>query len=282
MIITTLVENTKSSDRSDLIPEEGLSLYVRLGDRSILFDTGVKDAIGHNAARLGVDLPSVNLAVISHHHFDHGGGLPLFLKENSSAPVYLKGRRNEEYYLRLLGIFKKYVGLDDRLFVEHADRFAFVDEFTEISPGVFIITEIEKSYPQPKGNRLLFSKQGKSWRLDPFEHELIFVIQEEDGLVVITGCSHRGILNMIQTVTKKFPGIPVKATIGGFHQILLPVFDTMAASRSEVEELGESLLQYPIEKIYTGHCTGQKAYRILKQVMGDRLHSLHTGSVIEI
>jgi 7,8-dihydropterin-6-yl-methyl-4-(beta-D-ribofuranosyl)aminobenzene 5'-phosphate synthase len=282
MIITCLTENTRPTDRKDLIAEKGLSLHIQNENRSILFDTGVKNAVINNAGKLGVDLSAVDLAVISHHHYDHGGGLPLFLEENSKAPVYLRGRRVEEYYFRFLGIFKNYVGLDDRLFDEHSGRFVFVDQFTEISSGVFILTDIGNSYPLPKGNRLLFSKKGDTWKPDTFDHELILVIQEKDGLVVFTGCSHRGFLNMADTVNRKFSGIPIKAMIGGFHQILLPLFNTMAASRSEVERLGESILKYSAEKVYTGHCTGQKAYRILKSVMGDRLSSITTGSVIEI
>jgi 7,8-dihydropterin-6-yl-methyl-4-(beta-D-ribofuranosyl)aminobenzene 5'-phosphate synthase len=282
MIITTLVENTSPSDRKDLIAEKGLSLHIKYGNRNILFDVGVKRAVSSNARKLGVDLPSVDLLVISHHHFDHGGGLSIFLKENSKAPVYLRSRRGEAYYFGIPGLSKKYVGLDDRLFDEYSSRFKFVDQFCEISPGVFILTEIGDSYPRPKGNRLLFSKKDNSWNLDTFDHELILVIKENDRLVVFTGCSHRGILNMVDAVNKKFPGIPIKAVIGGFHQILLPMFDWMAAGKPDVEELGRIILEYPIEMAYTGHCTGQKAYRILKRVMGDKLAYLPTGSVIEI
>jgi 7,8-dihydropterin-6-yl-methyl-4-(beta-D-ribofuranosyl)aminobenzene 5'-phosphate synthase len=282
MIITCLTENACPTDRKDLIAEKGLSLHIQHEDRSILFDTGVKGAIIDNAENLGVDLSSVDMAVISHHHYDHGGGLPLFLEANSKAPIYLKSRRDEKYYFRFLGIFKHYVGLDDRLFAKYSGRFVFVDQFTEISPGVFIITDIGTSHPLPGGNRLLFSKKGDTWKLDDFEHELILVIQEKDGLVVFTGCAHRGILNMLDTVVRKFGGIPIKSVIGGFHQILLPVFDTMAASETEEERLGESILSYSADKVYTGHCTGQKAYRILKRVMGDELSYIGTGSVIEI
>jgi 7,8-dihydropterin-6-yl-methyl-4-(beta-D-ribofuranosyl)aminobenzene 5'-phosphate synthase len=282
MIITTLVENTRPAGRKDLIAEKGLSLHVQSGNQNILFDTGVKNAVCENAQKLGVDLSAVDLTVISHHHYDHGGGLSLFLKENNESPVYLRNRRDEEYYTRFLGIFKEYIGLDEELFYQHPGRFVFVDQFSEISPGVFILTDIGQSHPRPKGNRLLFSKQGDAWKPDTFDHELILVIEEDDGLVAFTGCAHRGILNMIEAVRTRFPDVPIKAVLGGFHQILYPVFDSMAGSRSEVEELGRALNSYPIERIYTGHCTGQKAYRILSEVMGEKLAYLPTGSVIEI
>jgi 7,8-dihydropterin-6-yl-methyl-4-(beta-D-ribofuranosyl)aminobenzene 5'-phosphate synthase len=76
-----------------------------------------------------------------------------------------------------------------------------------------------KPYPQPRGNRHLFVKEGGTWSLDSFEHELILVIRERDGVVVFTGCSHSGILNMVDAVTRQFQGLPIKAVFGGFHLI---------------------------------------------------------------
>ena len=282
MKITTLVENTGWEGNKDLQTEKGLSLHISYGDRQILSDTGINGAFAQNAKRLGIELQDVDFAVISHHHFDHGGGLAPFLKENSKARVYLRGKGVGEHYFRILGTINKYVGLDKRVFVEYSNRLDFIDKSTEISPGVFILTRIVEMYPQPKGNKFLLDRKDNTWSFDTFEHELILVIREDEGLVVFTGCSHRGILNIVETVIRDFSGVPIKAVIGGFHLISLPMFNTMSASKSEVESIGQAMLKYPIEKIYTGHCTGQKAYRILKQVMGERLAYISTGSSIEI
>jgi 7,8-dihydropterin-6-yl-methyl-4-(beta-D-ribofuranosyl)aminobenzene 5'-phosphate synthase len=89
-------------------------------------------------------------------------------------------------------------------------------------------------------------------------------------------------LNMIDSVAKHFEGVPIMAVIGGFHLIGLPMFDTMAGSRSGIERLGRGVMTYPVERIYTGHCTGRKAYRVLKNVLGEKLEHLHTGTVIDI
>ncbi len=118
-------------------------------------------------------------------------------------------------------------------------------------------------------------------KLDPFKHELIMVIREHAGLVIFTGCSHNGILNMIVTVTHQFPNAPIKAVFGGFHLLGLPFFNTMAGSKAEVENIAKELLTYPIEKIYTGHCTGMKAYGVLKEVLGEKLEHFPTGSSVE-
>lgn len=75
MRVTTLIENSTLAGREDLTAEFGLSLHIRRGDLQILFDTGASGAFADNAKRLDIDLAKVNVAVLSHHHYDHGGGL---------------------------------------------------------------------------------------------------------------------------------------------------------------------------------------------------------------
>ena len=147
-------------------------------------------------------------------------------------------------------------------------------------PGVFILTDFGKRYPLPKGNRRLFVERAGVRSLDNFEHELVMVVKEETGLVVFTGCAHSGILNMIDTVVRRFPGVAIKAVLGGFHLVGIPILNTMAGSRQEVANIGREMLKYPIGSVYTGHCTGMKAYRILKRVMGESLQHLPTGSEV--
>jgi len=280
MRIVTLVENTRAEGREDLAPEHGLSLYIERDDQRILFDTGATQAFFQNAERLDVDIAGVDAAVISHHHFDHGGGLPYFLEANHEARVYLCKCEEGDYTFRGFGIMQKHIGLDTELFQKHPDRFEFVEGFTEILPGVFILTDIGKRYPLPKGNRRLFVERAGVRSLDSFDHELVMAVKEETGLVVFTGCAHSGILNMIDTVVRRFPGVPIKAVLGGFHLVGIPVLNTMAGSRREVADIGREMLKYPMDSVYTGHCTGMKAYRILKRVMGERLQYLPTGSTV--
>ena len=280
MRIVALLENTLAEREKDLTPEHGLSLYIERDDQRLLFDTGATQAFRQNAERLGIDIAGVDVAVISHHHFDHGGGLPYFLETNHEAKVYLRKCDEGDYTFRAFGIIKKYIGLDTELFQRYPARFEFVEGFTEILPGVFILTEIEKRYPLPKGNRRLFVERAGVRSLDNFEHELVMVVKEEAGLAVFTGCAHGGILNMIDTVVRRFPGVAIKAVFGGFHLVGIPVLNTMAGSRREVEDIGREMLKYPIGSVYTGHCTGMKAYRILKRVMGEKLQHFPTGSEV--
>ena len=282
MKITVLLENTEAPDRAGLLYEHGLSIHIIFQGNSILFDMGASEAFSKNADVLGIDLSGVKSAVISHHHFDHGGGLSRFIELNKSAHIYLNDAPDGECYFKALGFIKRYIGLDTRVFDANPKRFVFVDQNTEILPDVFIIPKIELTYPIPEGNKYLYLKKLSEWRFDDFSHELILVIKEKDGLVVFSGCSHNGIPNIIDTVNKQFGDILIKAVIGGFHLIGLPIFNTMAGSKREVEDVGRKTLMYPVEKVYSGHCTGQKAYQVLKGVMGEKLDQLHTGVIINL
>ncbi|TON37279.1 MBL fold hydrolase, partial [Vibrio parahaemolyticus] len=115
-----------------------------------------------------------------------------------------------------------------------------------------------------------------------FDHELLLVIKEHDGLVIFTGCAHSGVLNMVDTAVSYFPSERVKAVVGGFHLVGLPLFDSIGGTKQDIKDLGRALLQYPIDKLYTGHCTGKKAYGLLKGVLGDRLEAIPTGSCINV
>jgi 7,8-dihydropterin-6-yl-methyl-4-(beta-D-ribofuranosyl)aminobenzene 5'-phosphate synthase len=279
MEVISLIENI--AHRANLHAESGLSLFIRSKDQRILFDIGMSGKFHLNAQKLNVNTAEINLAVISHHHFDHGGGLAAFLEANHQAKIYLRNSSTEQFYLDLLGVLRRRIGLDETLFQRHPGRFVFVSQLSEIVPDVFILTKIEKRHATPKGNRHLVIGTGSSKRLDDFEHELILVIRQGTELVVFTGCSHHGILNMLDAVLEHFPGHKIKALFGGFHLIDLPLINNMASSKNDVAELGRAIMRYPIEKIYTGHCTGIKAYRILKEVIGTKLEYLATGDRVE-
>lgn len=282
MRITTLIENRRNDADPSLKCEWGLSLHIAHNGRSILFDTGASGVFADNAERLSVNLADVEAMVLSHHHFDHGGGLNRFLEINTRAKVFLAGQPKGACYIKFLKIFKKYVGLDPSILSGNRARFSVVEKAVEILPDVFVFPEILHNHPGPAGNRQLFLEKQGGLDPDPFEHELIMAIMDAGKLVIFTGCSHNGILNMIDTVARNFPGVPVKAVIGGFHLVGSPPFHFMAGSRSEVEQLGKSIVSYPVAMTYTGHCTGTNAFKVLKSVMGSRLADMKTGNVFDV
>lgn len=282
MRITTLVENKGPENRVDLRAEFGLSLHVQVGDNQILFDTGTSGVFADNAGALGVDVSAVDFAVLSHHHFDHGGGLQRFFEVNLTAKVYLARGDLAERYFKAFGFVKRPVGIDLALLDRFADRFEFIDGSKEVVPGVALIADIGSAHARPKGNSHIFVERDGALVPDPFDHELVMVVREDDGMVVFTGCSHSGVLNMIEAAVHSFPGIPIKAVIGGFHLIGLPFMNSMAGSRSDVEGVGRAILDFSPEKVYTAHCTGAKAYQVLEGVMGETLQPFHTGTVLEL
>jgi 7,8-dihydropterin-6-yl-methyl-4-(beta-D-ribofuranosyl)aminobenzene 5'-phosphate synthase len=187
MQITTLVENSRSPERRDLRNEWGLSFHIIHQNQRILFDMGSSGAFIQNATRLGCPIEDIDVAVISHHHFDHGGGLGPFLRANQKARVYLCGN-TKDCYVQVFGFLKRYVGLDKQLFKRYADRIEFISKPTPLSPQIILINEIQRVYPLPRGDRFLFVKSEGHFMLDDFAHELLMVIREEDGL---TAMSHK-------------------------------------------------------------------------------------------
>ena len=255
MKIVTLLENTAA--RCDLTAEHGLSLYIETGDRKILFDAGESGVFADNAEKLGVDLSAVEIAALSHAHHDHGNGLVRFLQVNGAAPVYLS---RHAFGLRY-NAKGKYIGIDPAL--EGHPRLRFTDGETVLAEGITLYT-----IPLPPADTagMTVLEQGVLQPED-FRHEQYLLVAEKGKKILFSGCSHKGILN----IAKWFqPDI----LVGGFH--FMNVED-----ETVLKEAAEELLQYPTV-YYTGHCTGQKQFEIMKEVMGDRLHYLATGTCVTI
>jgi 7,8-dihydropterin-6-yl-methyl-4-(beta-D-ribofuranosyl)aminobenzene 5'-phosphate synthase len=282
MQVTALVENNKIDGRDDLCPEFGLSLHVEVNGTKILFDTGASATYADNAAAMGIDLTEVESVVVSHHHSDHGGGLEKFFEINSRAAVFLREGPMADRFFKAFGVIKRPIGLDLDVLRRHSDRIEFIKDMRVIAPGVYLLTGIGSVHSRPRGNRRLFVDSAGTLVRDPFDHELMMVVHEEDAMVVFTGCSHRGILNLIDAARAQFPRVPIKAVFGGFHLIGLPFFDSMAASRAEVREIGWQVLDKVEGPVYSGHCTGKKGFGVLAGVMGERLKPFNTGASVEV
>lgn len=256
MRVCTLLENTAC--RTDLTAEHGLSLYIESGPHRILFDAGQSGAFADNAEKLGIDLSKVDLAILSHGHYDHGGGLRRFLEINGHAPVYLSRHAFEPHYN---GVGKN-IGLDPAL---RGDRLRFVENTLELAPGVMLYSRIGCVRPiDPFG---LTMEGGVP---EDFRHEQYLLIEENGKRILFSGCSHRGIENIMDWFR---PDV----LIGGFHFKQLDP-DQDAGRLAEAARL---LLEYPAV-YYTGHCTGESQFHFLKRLMGDRLHAISTGSELEL
>ena len=119
----------------------------------------------------------------------------------------------------------------------------------------------------------MYVRNNMRWQPDDFSHEQSLVFDTEDGLMIFNSCSHGGADTIINEVIATFPDKKIKALIGGFHLFSRP--------EEEVRVLAKRIKETGIEKIYTGHCTGGKAFKILKEELGEKAHQLYVGLEIE-
>lgn len=255
MKITALTENTTACG---LPVEHGLSLYIELSGRALLFDMGQTDLFAQNAARLGVDLAAVDIAVLSHGHYDHGGGLRRFLELNQKAPVYISRHAFEPHFNG-----ERYIGLDVSL--RDSDRLIFTDGVTKIADGITLYSCSDREKVLDLGSFGLNMKQDGKLVPDDFRHEHYLLLEENGKRVLISGCSHRGIINIMEWFK---PDV----LIGGFHFNKLPLD---GALRSYAETLASYDTDY-----YTCHCTGVEQFEYMKRFM-PRLNYLSTGGRVE-
>lgn len=264
MRIITLMENTALTPALEV--EHGLSLYVETRGRRLLFDTGQSAAFARNADRLGVDLCAVDTAVLSHGHYDHGGGLAEFLRQNTVAPVYLSPYAFEPH----LSGPERDIGLDSAL--RDCGRLRFVERETDLGDGLTLTPCAGAAPAVPLDPAGLFTRREGQLLPEDFRHEQYLIVEEGSCRIVFSGCSHRGILNIVHWLR---PDV----VVGGFHFKHLDL--QKEAHRRLLEDAARRLLDSGAV-FYTCHCTGEAAYRFLKDRMGDRLHALSTGSVLTL
>ena len=272
MQIRTLIENHPHPDRGDLAGEHGLSFFIEVNGHVYLSDVGQSGKFADNAGKMGLDLSRVEALAISHHHYDHGGGLRRFFEENNNAAVYLREASTEDFVVDSPPDPLRYVGLDKGLLKKHTARIERINKNQEVAPGLHLLTAIPDRFPKPSGDMRLKMLGEDGLQSDSFKHELVTVIEGRDGLVVLTGCAHNGVLNMIAAVREAFPDEAIQAVVGGFH--------LHHEDREEILAVGEKLLAEKIPQIVSGHCTGNKALNLLEACLGERFQRLYTGMVL--
>jgi 7,8-dihydropterin-6-yl-methyl-4-(beta-D-ribofuranosyl)aminobenzene 5'-phosphate synthase len=274
MKITCVVDNAVRLN-SNLWGEHGLAYLVETAGGRILFDAGQSGAVLlHNLKALGVDPATIDAVAISHAHYDHTGGLPaLLLLVRPGIPLYANADLFRERFADRAGSVKR-IGIplsQEAIAARAAVRLSASPQ--EVLPGVWTTGQIEHR-PEFQGSGKGLLMQGPVGPVaDEYRDDMALVLQGRDGLALVCGCCHAGLLNTLGHVARVFGG-PVQAILGGLHLGGVTEDDLARCS----DRLGQMA---GLECVRAGHCTGEAAALRLAQALGTRAGAGSAGTVVE-
>ncbi len=270
MKITNLIEDT--AGECNYLYGHGLSFYIETEHHKVLLDTGADDAFIKNAKSKGVDLKTVDTLIISHGHYDHAGGVLAFAALNPYAKIYIRKSAFGEFY-SLKSTGPKYIGINCA--IASLPQTIFIDGDATLDSELSVFGGVCGTRLLPRGNAVLKEKCGNDFLQDSFEHEQYLVVRENGKSVLLSGCAHKGILNILDAYRMRYGGSP-DIVVSGFH-----------TTKSEYDSEDDALIQQTALELastdtlyFTGHCTGEHAMEIFKHIMGEKLRVLHSGSEI--
>ncbi|MEN6386318.1 MAG: MBL fold metallo-hydrolase [Phycisphaerales bacterium] len=272
--ITTLIEDTAEGD--GLVSEHGISFWVEYGKHKILFDTGASGVITRNAEILGIKLAEADAIVISHGHYDHTGGLEPVLNIATRAKVYLHPDALDKKYSysggssRAIGI----TGGSKKIITDHSDRnkVIWTTERTEIVPGLFVSGQIPRTNNfEIEENEFFLDEQGDE--PDVLLDDQAMYFNTANGLVVIFGCAHAGVINTLDHVTKTSGVRNVNTIMGGFHLI--------GSGKAKLSKVIDNLERFGVQSISPGHCTGLEAALEFRKQYPRRCFMCSAGTTCE-
>lgn len=273
--ITTLIEN--NPDKNNILcSEHGLSLYIEINEKKILFDTGQSGDFIKNAEKLKIDLNDLNYVVLSHGHYDHSGGFKKLVQNASKSFKLIVGNGffNEKYKLIEREQYKFNGNSFDEEFISqnNISLKCINQDIFNITKDVIIFSNFERKNNFEILNKKFYIKENGEYILDDFSDEIVLGVKHEKGLVVILGCSHVGIVNILESITQR-ACMPIYAIVGGSHLI--------EADELRLNNTVNYLKEKNISIFRLSHCTGDSAVGKLEDKFGNKFVYNNTGNVIE-
>lgn len=271
--ITILIDNRNGNPA--LASEHGFSALIKTGGHQILVDTGLSGKFSDNAAALGEDIQKVDYLILSHGHNDHIGGLKKFIEQNKTAKIIAHKLITVYDYKSTRGGKIHSLSPDRTVISNNSERFVFVDGNRQLESNISIVVTKSGNCPKPLGNRYLSISKGGVLHPYPTLDETALCINSNGRLIIISPCSHNGLLNIANECCKAMKTDNIAAFIGGLH-LLDGEGDDIKSLAAQINE------KHPEMRLYTSHCTGAKACAILSAELGEKFLRFETGSVIEI
>lgn len=271
MKIFNLLEN--SSINNNILCEHGLSLGIEYKNHLIIYDVGQSAKFITNAKILGFGLESVDAVILSHGHYDHTGGLPEFLEMNKKAKVYIHEKAFKDRYSRSSKM-TKFNGIPwlEKISA-FEDRIVVINKTTELYKDFWLITDHSGEESLSSLDDRLVYKDGEEYIKDPFDDEIIIVVKNNKKPIVLSGCAHNGIVNILASIKNKIGINAIEWIIGGLH--------LKGASAIKIKHVIDHLKDYKITNWAINHCTGEEALKQFNLAFPGKVVDFKGGQIIE-